>query len=99
MTYRALLAHIDDLGGRMSAMGIGPGSRVAMILPNGPEAAVAFLAVASFAIAAPLNPAYRQSELEFYFSDLRADAVLVDDASAATTVARRNEAAYIERRN
>ena len=90
MTFRGLLDHIDDLRGRLGAMGLGPASRVAIVLPNGPEAAVAFLAVASFAMAAPLNPAYRESELEFYFSDLRADTVIVlaEDSIAATNVAR-----------
>jgi oxalate---CoA ligase len=90
MTYRILLDHIDDLRGRLGAMGFGPASRLAMILPNGPEAAVAFLAAASCAAAAPLNPAYLESELEFQLSDLRADAVIVLDGgdSAATRVAR-----------
>jgi acyl-CoA synthetase (AMP-forming)/AMP-acid ligase II/acyl carrier protein len=90
MTYRMLLDHIDDLRGRLCAMGFGPASRLAMILPNGPEAAVAFLAAASCAVAAPLNPAYRDSELEFHLSDLRADAVIVLDRgeSAAIRVTR-----------
>jgi acyl-CoA synthetase (AMP-forming)/AMP-acid ligase II len=38
--------------------------------------AVAFLAVASFAASAPLNPAYRADEFEFYLSDLGAKALI-----------------------
>lgn len=89
MTYRELLDHLDHLRGQFHAMGFGPASRIAIILPNGPEAAVAFLAVASFAVAAPLNPAYRESELAFYLADLRADAVMLleADAGPATSVA------------
>jgi acyl-CoA synthetase (AMP-forming)/AMP-acid ligase II len=45
-------------------LGIGRGDRVAMVLPNGPEMAAAFLAVASGTRPAPLNPAYRADEFE-----------------------------------
>ena len=40
-------------------MGIGRHDRVAVVLPNGPELAVAILAVAASAACAPMNPAYR----------------------------------------
>ena len=50
--------------------GIGRGDRVAIVLPNGPEMATAFLAVAAGATTAPLNPAYRADEFEFYLTDL-----------------------------
>src|SRR5207302_9186096 len=57
--------------------GIGPGDRVALVLENGPEMAAAFLAIASGATAAPLNPAYRAEEFEFYLTDLRARLLVV----------------------
>ncbi|HLE05536.1 MAG TPA: AMP-binding protein, partial [Anaerolineales bacterium] len=41
------------------------GSRIAVVLPNGPEMAVAFLAVASTAAFAPLNPTFRSREFDF----------------------------------
>lgn len=47
------------------------------MVENGPHAASAFLAIASAAVCAPLNPAYRAAELDFYLSDLRAQAVVV----------------------
>ena len=55
-----------------------------MALPEGPEAAAAFLAVSSAATSAPLNPAYRDEEVEFYLSDLRAKAVVVQRGTAPT---------------
>jgi acyl-CoA synthetase (AMP-forming)/AMP-acid ligase II len=69
--------------------GIGRGDRVAMVLPNGPEMACAFVGVASGATAAPLNPAYRADEHEFYLSDLRAKALIThrDHPSVAEEVA------------
>ena len=52
-----------------------------MVLPNGPEMAVSFLAVSCGATCAPLNPAYRAEEFEFYLSDLNAKAVLLPAGS------------------
>ena len=55
----------------LNALGIGRGDRVAIVLPNGPEMATAFVAVACGATTAPLNPAYRAEEFDFYLTDLR----------------------------
>jgi acyl-CoA synthetase (AMP-forming)/AMP-acid ligase II len=57
--------------------GIGPGDRVAIVLPNGPEMATAFLTVAASCCAAPLNPGYKADEFEFYLSDLQPAAILL----------------------
>jgi acyl-CoA synthetase (AMP-forming)/AMP-acid ligase II len=75
-------ATVDALNGA----GIGRGDAVALVLPNGPEMATAFAGVAAGAVAAPLNPAYRTDELEFYLSDLEAKALIV--AAGAETPAR-----------
>ena len=61
----------------LNAMGIGRNDRVAMVLPNGPEMAAAFIAIACGATTAPLNPAYRAEEFEFYLSDLNAKALVI----------------------
>ena len=47
-------------------------------MPNGPEAASAFLALASCSACAPLNPALRKSDFEAAFRSLRAEALLVE---------------------
>lgn len=61
----------------LNKFGIGRNDRVAMVLPNGPEMAAAFVAVAAGATTAPLNPAYREEEFDFYLTDLNAKALLV----------------------
>src|SRR5262249_47267888 len=76
LTYRRLQTQINDTLKMLNARGVGRQDRVALVLPNGPEMVVAFLAVAAGATAAPLNPAYRADEFDFYLSDLRAKAVL-----------------------
>jgi acyl-CoA synthetase (AMP-forming)/AMP-acid ligase II len=76
---------------QLHALGIGRNDRVAIVLPNGPEMATAFLSVAACATTAPLNPAYRAEELDFYLSDIGARAILVaeDEAGPAVTVAEK----------
>jgi len=61
----------------LRALGLGRGDRVAIVLPNGPEMASAFVTLAASVTTAPLNPAYREEELAFYLEDLKARAVLV----------------------
>ena len=61
----------------LNAMGIGRQDRVAMVLPNGPEMAAAFVAVATAATTAPLNPGYRADEFDFYLTDLNAKCLLI----------------------
>lgn len=77
LTYRELADLVLLTARRLRAAGIGPGDRVALVLPNGPEMATSFLAVAAAASSAPLNPAYRAEEFDFYLSDLGAKAVIV----------------------
>ncbi|MGF1624125.1 MAG: acyl--CoA ligase [Alphaproteobacteria bacterium] len=90
MSYGALDAFIGQTRARLRDLGIGRGDRVAIVLPNGPEMAVAFVAVAGAATTAPLNPAYRAEEFAFYLQDLRARAVLVaaDEAGPIVDAAR-----------
>ncbi len=78
LTYKCLWEQVSSTVHMLKAAGVRPADRVALLLPNGPEMAVAFLAAASAGRAAPLNPAYRAKELEFYFSDLRPRVLLVD---------------------
>ncbi len=86
LSYLGLLEQAHDVGRTLARHGIGPDDRVALVLPNGPEAAVAFLAVACGAACAPLNPAYREAELDFFLGDARARAVVVP--AGETTPAR-----------
>ena len=70
----------------LNDLGIGLGDRVAIVLPNGPEMATAFLSVASAATSAPLNPAYKQDEFEFYLEDIKAKALIVEAGSDSPAI-------------
>ncbi len=88
VTYGVLRANVRALAGQLQAWGIGRGDRVALAMGNGPEMVIAFLAVATAATAAPLNPKYRADEFAFYYEDTQAKALIarpgaVPDAEAA----------------
>ena len=77
LSYVGLHQLIQQTTATLNSLGVGRGDRVGIVLPNCPEMASAFVAVASACTAAPLNMAYRADEFEFYLSDLNAKALIV----------------------
>ena len=77
LTYGGLRRLSVEVATALHQIGIGRGDFVAIVLPNGPEMASAFVTIAQAATTAPLNPAYRQEEYEFYLEDLQAKALVV----------------------
>ena len=75
-TYAELRASVESLAGQLRGAGIAPGDRVALVLPNSPGMAAAFLAAATAGTAAPLNPRYREEELALSFEELGVRAVV-----------------------
>ena len=61
----------------LAQYGIGRGDRVALLMPNGPELALAFVAVLTYASCAPLNPASTTAELSADLKSSQAKLVLV----------------------
>src|SRR6187397_2637433 len=58
LSYAELLQHIQSTAEFLYTTGIERGDIIAVVLPNGPEMALAFLSVGSATTIAPLNPAY-----------------------------------------
>ena len=86
LSYADLRALSDAVAASLHGAGIGRGDRVAIVLPNGPEMAAAFVTIAQTAVTAPLNPAYREDEFAFYIEDLNAKAIVLmegDDGPAS----------------
>jgi len=90
MNYGQLRELSEKTIGMLASMGIGPDQRVAIVLPNGPEMASAFITIAQGAVTAPLNPGYRQDEYEFYLTDLSASALVVLQDEDGPAVAAAN---------
>lgn len=77
LTFGGLRDLVQRTVSRLNELGVGRNDRVAIVLPNGPEMATCFMAVASGTTSAPLNPAYRADEFEFYLNDLNAKLLVV----------------------
>jgi oxalate---CoA ligase len=87
LDYGGLCHFVEATSGALVAAGISTRDKVAIVLPNSPEAATAFLSVANCAIAAPLNPAYKQDEFDYYLQDLDAKLLLCSDADGPAATA------------
>jgi amino acid adenylation domain-containing protein len=87
--YGALLARTNEAVRELRSLGVARSDRVAVVLPSGPEAAVAIVAAACAAICVPLNPGYTADEWQRYFGDLQVTALLTraDIASPSRGVA------------
>ena len=78
ISYAQLFTHVSRLQGDFARLGISPQAAISIALPNSYEFVVAFLAATwQRAVAAPLNPAYRQEEFEFYLNDLKSTVLLL----------------------
>ena len=87
LSYGQLSAHVAELAERLQSFGIGRGDRVAIAMTNGPEMVISFLAAATCATAAPLNPKYTPDEFGFYYEDTHAVALLAQPNSVEAAYA------------
>lgn len=98
LTHAELAALCLQTGLYLNGIGFGRNDRIAMVVPNGPLMATAFIAIGAYATAAPLNPAYKDAEFEFYLTDLDAKALVIPEGftSPARDVAQRLGVAIVE---
>jgi acyl-CoA synthetase (AMP-forming)/AMP-acid ligase II/acyl carrier protein len=76
MTYGALWIQTREIVRGLRSIGVGRTDRVAVVMPNGPEAAVAMVAVAAGAVCVPLSPDLTDDEYRRYFGELRLTGLL-----------------------
>lgn len=83
VTHSDLVDRVERLAAGLAAEGIGAGDAVALLLPNDPTFVASYYAISALgAIVVPVNPAFKQDELEFYFRQCSITAVISDDRSA-----------------
>lgn len=76
VTYRELSAAVDRTAHGLAALGVAPGDRVALFLPNIPAFAIAYLATVKLgAIAVSVNSMLTTEELLYVLSDAGAQAL------------------------
>jgi oxalate---CoA ligase len=87
LSYAGLRRLIERTVATLNGLGITRNDRLAIVLANGPQMASCFISAACGVATAPLNPAYRADEFEFYLSDLHAKALVVEHDSASPAIA------------
>jgi long-chain acyl-CoA synthetase len=93
MTFGELDAAASALARRLGGLGVVRGDRVAILLPNGIEAAVAIYGTLRAGAAfTPLNPTIKADKLGYVLHDCEAVAVICDEALAGVAQAARAQA-------
>jgi long-chain acyl-CoA synthetase len=78
LTYRELNAHADRFAAALQRMGVKPGDRVAVMLPNSPQFVIAFYgALKAGAIVVNVNPTYTAHELQQQLTDSGAETIIL----------------------
>lgn len=102
ISYQQLHRHVASFQAKLAKLGVSHGAAVSIALVNSYEFIVSFLAASwQRGIAAPLNPAYKQEEFEFYIDDLSSTLVLIprgayEQYSPAVQAGRKYQAAIAE---
>src|SRR5690606_4593570 len=87
-TYRALAQQVARLADGLARIGVGRGTHVGVMLPNGPEFPVTWLAIATLgAVMIPINVSYTAREVEYVTSDASAQFLVTGDGALAGAAA------------
>lgn len=93
-SYRRLQDEVLRVAHGLKRLGVGPGDRVALILPNSPQHVIAFYAVLRLgAIVVEHNPLYTAHELEVQLADHGAKVVIAWDKTAGKVLSLKDKLA------
>jgi acyl-CoA synthetase (AMP-forming)/AMP-acid ligase II/thioesterase domain-containing protein/acyl carrier protein len=97
LTYFDLQRHLDTVRRQLRTAGFDRQARIGVLMPSGPEAVLAIVAVSCCAVAVPLDPRLTEAELDQRFDQLRLSALLLprDGAASARRAAERRNLAII----
>src|SRR5262245_55136736 len=98
LSYTRLTQQIQEVVATLRNLAVERNDRVGLVLPDGPELAVAVVSIGAGATCAPLNPDYCAAEFEAYLTqlDCRALVVVTGSTSPAVNVARARGARVLE---
>ena len=77
--YEGLAKNIEMIGTQLSSLDMKNNNICALVLPNGIDMAVSFLALANFVTVSPLNPNYTKEEFLFFLQDLDCEFIIADN--------------------
>ena len=87
LSYASLQREVAHLGTLLGALGFGRGSRIAVALPSGPEAAIVMLATMSWNVCALLDPTLESTACRVLLEAIRADALIAASGGDVPAVA------------
>ncbi|SDZ74597.1 acyl-CoA synthetase [Rubrimonas cliftonensis] len=76
LSWEDLRAEVTRAANLLRSLGVGPGDRVACLLPNAPEAAVALLGAMTAGVAAPINPLLESEQISAILRETGAKALI-----------------------
>src|SRR2546423_15082815 len=77
LTYEALDGAVARAAGLLRSKGVEPGDRVGLQLPNVPYFPIVYFgALRAGAVVVPINPLYKEREVEFLLSDCGAKVIV-----------------------
>jgi long-chain acyl-CoA synthetase len=77
-SYQQLHTYVDRLAAGLASLGVGKGDRVALMLPNSPQAVIAFFAAMRLgAIVVNTNPTYMPLEIQHQLADSGAETIVL----------------------
>jgi fatty-acyl-CoA synthase len=79
LTYAEVGARVEHLARGLRNLGVAPGDKVAFLLPSCLDAPIVFFAPAALgAVIVPINPVYRQKEIQHILADSEASVVIAE---------------------
>lgn len=80
LTYGELLDQVNRLASALAALGVEEGDRVALLLPNCPQAVIAYYAVLKLgAVVVQTNPLYKEEEITRQWHDAGCETAVILD--------------------
>lgn len=83
ITYGQMLDHMDCIHESLLSMGLGRGDRIATVLVDSSETALAMICIMAFATATPINPGHAPQEIARQLKNLQSRAVIISRQAPA----------------
>ena len=86
LDYKDLTKNIESIGRQLSSIEMKNNKICALVLPNGIDMAISFLALANYVIVSPLNPNYTLDEFLFFLEDLDCEFIVTDNNASNSLI-------------
>ena len=91
LDYQDLTNNIENIGRQLSSIEMKNNKICALVLPNGIDMAISFLALANYVTVSPLNPNYTKDEFLFFLADLDCEFIITDNNASNALIEAANQ--------